>query len=161
LHKRLAPVVLERVGNDKIPAAITKINYFFFDLPNDFETQADALARALATDIAWWHEHTHLVDLAGRWDREGRPEGPLLRSGAITTAQSWASRRPDRAQIPEVVFQYLDASLKKEEDDRAELNRREQRISERTQRTIADLAWRACQEHCHASALRLALAGEP
>jgi WD40 repeat protein len=161
LDKRLAPIVLERVADDKIPAAITKINYLFFDPPNDFDTQADALARALQTDIAWWHEHTRLVDLSGRWDREGRPEGQLLRSGAITAAQSWASRRPDKAQIPEMVFQFLDASLKKEEHDREELNKREQRISTERQRLVAELARRANEAGHHASAMRLALAGEP
>jgi hypothetical protein len=113
LDKRLAPVVLERVGNDKIPTDITRINYLFFDLPNDFEAQAEELARALATDIAWLHEHTRLVEAAGRWDRDGWPEGQLLRSGAITAAQSWAGRRPEKAQIPEVVFCFLDASLKR------------------------------------------------
>src|SRR5262249_31296163 len=51
LNKRLAPVVLERVADDKIPAAITRINYLFFDPPNDFETQVAALARAFSTDI--------------------------------------------------------------------------------------------------------------
>lgn len=97
-------IELERVANDRIPTAITKINYLFFDLPNDFETKANALAHALETDIGWWHEHTRLVELAGRWDRDGRPEGQLLRSGAITAAQVWARRRPDQAQIPEVVM---------------------------------------------------------
>jgi WD40 repeat protein len=161
LNKRLAPVVLERVDDDKIPTDITRINYLFFDPPNDFETQVAALTRALTTDVAWWHEHTRLVDLAGRWDRDGRPEGQLLRRGAINTAQSWAGRRPDNAQIPEVLFEFLEASLRKEDDDREELHKREQRISERTQRTIAELAQRAHEAGRITSAMRLSLVGEP
>jgi hypothetical protein len=47
-----------RVVNDKIPAAITKVNYLLFDPPNDFESQAVALAKALKTDIAWFAYRT-------------------------------------------------------------------------------------------------------
>jgi WD40 repeat protein len=161
LDKRLAPVVLERVLKDRIPAAITKINYLFFDAPSDFETQVGALARALRTDIAWWHEHTRVVELAGRWNRDGRPEGQLLRSGAITAAQAWASRRPDNAQIPEIVFQFLDASLKKEEHDREEIDKRERRISEQIQRFLGVEAGYARETHRYVRAMRFALAGEP
>ena len=161
LKKRLAPVVFERVANDSVPTDITKINYLFFDPPNDFEAQADALARALSTDVAWWHEHTRLVELAGRWEHDGRPESHLLRSGAITVAQSWASRRPDRAQIPEVLFELLDASLGKEQHDREELTKREHRISQRNQHVIALEAARAQEKRRHTSSMRLALAGEP
>ena len=50
--KRLAPIVLERVDDDKIPQEIAKINYLFFDPPNDFEEQANRLAKALLTDAA-------------------------------------------------------------------------------------------------------------
>src|SRR5262249_11773216 len=74
---------------------------------------------------------------------------------------SWASRRPDRAYIPEVIFQLLDASLRKEKHDLEELNRREQRISAELQHRIADLARRAREARRFASAMRLALAGEP
>src|SRR5262249_41417657 len=50
--KRLAPIVLERVDDDKIPQEIAKINYLFFDPANDFEEQANRLAKALLTDAA-------------------------------------------------------------------------------------------------------------
>jgi len=33
LNKRLAPIVLARVPDDRIPEAIAKINYLFFDGP--------------------------------------------------------------------------------------------------------------------------------
>jgi hypothetical protein len=59
------------------------------------------------------------------------------------------------------VFELLDASLKKEEHDREELNKREQRISTERQRLIAEAARRAREAGRHASAMRLALAGEP
>src|SRR5258708_4472657 len=68
LNKRLAPIVLERVSDDRIPEAIAKINYLFFDPPNDFESQSDELARALQTNLVWLKEHTRLGELARRWD---------------------------------------------------------------------------------------------
>jgi len=37
---------------EKIPQEIAKINYLFFDPPNDFEEQANRLAKALLTDAA-------------------------------------------------------------------------------------------------------------
>ena len=60
LNKRLAPIVLNRVPDDRIPAQIARINYLFFDEPNDFQAQADALAHALQTDLVWVKEHTRL-----------------------------------------------------------------------------------------------------
>ena len=43
LNKRLAPIVLEPVPDDRIPAEVAKINYLFFDPPNEFDTQVQAL----------------------------------------------------------------------------------------------------------------------
>jgi hypothetical protein len=68
LSKRLAPIVFEHVADDRIPEAIAKINYLFFDQPDDFEPQADKLVRTLQTDLAWLKEHTRLAELARRWD---------------------------------------------------------------------------------------------
>jgi TIR domain len=60
LNKRLAPIILERVDDDRVPDEIAKINYLFFDPPNDFDERANKLARALLTDVAWLEEHTGL-----------------------------------------------------------------------------------------------------
>jgi hypothetical protein len=103
------------------------------------------------------------VARAVEWDeaKPARPEGRLLRSGEIAAVQTWASGRLESGQIPDVVFQFVDASLKKEEHDRQELISREQRISERTQRLVATEARRAREALQHSSAMRLALAAEP
>lgn len=38
LSKRLAPIVIERVADDNIPESIKRINYLFFDRPDEFES---------------------------------------------------------------------------------------------------------------------------
>jgi hypothetical protein len=110
LNKRLAPIVVERVNDDKVPRGIAKINYLFFDPPNDFEEQADRLAKALLTDVAWLKEHTRLASLAERWLADNCPPAQLLRSEEIDAAAGWAERLPKNAPaIPEILRQYLAA----------------------------------------------------
>jgi WD40 repeat protein len=100
LNKRLAPIVLERVSDDLIPDAIAKINYLFFDPPNDFERQSDALARALQTDLVWLKEHTRLGELARRWDVHKRPGALLLRGQELPDAERWIASHPRGAPEP-------------------------------------------------------------
>src|SRR5215813_703721 len=125
LNKRLAPIVLERVDDDKVPEEIAKINYLFFDPPNIFEEQVDRLARALLTDVVWLKEHTRLTTLAERWHADNRPTAQLLRSEEIDAALQWAARRPlDAPLVPETVRQFLDAGRKFEQESRDRLRRR-------------------------------------
>jgi formylglycine-generating enzyme required for sulfatase activity len=97
LNKRLAPIVLERVSDDRIPEAIAKINYLFFDQPNDFEAQAHGLAQALQTDLPWLKEHTRLAELARRWEERQRPSALLLRGQELQDAETWIASRPHGA----------------------------------------------------------------
>jgi hypothetical protein len=103
LSKRLAPVVLEPVANDRIPPAISKINYLNFDPPNDFDRQADALAGALQIDLHWIKDHTRLGELAHRWDERGRPAGLTLRGQELEEAERWIASRPRGAPEPTAV----------------------------------------------------------
>jgi TIR domain len=100
LNKRLAPIVLERVPDDRIPEAIARINYLFFDQPHDFEKQADALARALQTDLGWVKNHTRLGELARRWDEHGRAASQTLRDTDLEEAERWIAARPRGAPEP-------------------------------------------------------------
>jgi hypothetical protein len=100
LNKRLAPIVLKRVPDDRIPEAIAKVNYLFFDGTDDFDAQADELARALQTDIAWLKEHTRIGELARRWDERGRPSGLTLRGQELQGAEHWVASRPRGAPEP-------------------------------------------------------------
>jgi WD40 repeat protein/Tfp pilus assembly protein PilF len=100
LNKRLAPIVLERVCDDRIPEAIAKVNYVFFDQSDDFESQCDELARALQTDIVWLKEHTRLGELARRWDERRRSSGWTLRGQELRDAEHWIASRPRGAPQP-------------------------------------------------------------
>ena len=53
LNKWLAPVMLERVDQEAVPAGIVAINYLYFNDADRFEAQADRLSRALQTDMLW------------------------------------------------------------------------------------------------------------
>lgn len=100
LNKRLAPIVLERVPDDRIPQAAAKINYLFFDEASDFETQADELGAALQSDVSWLKEHTRLGERGRRWN-EGRKSGAhLLRGQELLEAETWIAARPRNAPEP-------------------------------------------------------------
>jgi len=105
LNKRLAPIILKRVPDERIPQAIAKINYLFFDGSEAFERQADELAKALQTDLVWLKEHTRIGELARRWAvrLERSPvqsEALLLRDSELFDAEQWISRRPGDSQEP-------------------------------------------------------------
>jgi hypothetical protein len=100
LNKRLAPIVLERVPDDRIPAAAAKINYVYFDAPDEFEQQADALAQALQTDLQWVKNHTRLGELAHRWAERGRAGVLTLRGQELEEAEHWIASHPRGAPEP-------------------------------------------------------------
>ena len=103
LSKRLAPIVLEPVPDDRLPEAISKINYLFFDPPNDFDKQTDVLAEALKTDLHWIKNHTRLGELAHRWNERSRPANLTLRGRELEEAERWIATHPRGAPEPTVV----------------------------------------------------------
>ena len=100
LNKRLAPIILERVSDDRIPTAIVKINYLFFDQREDFDARIDELAQALQTDLVWVKEHTRIGELARRWDEGRRATGLTLRGQELQGAERWIASRPRAAPEP-------------------------------------------------------------
>ena len=100
LNKRLAPIVLESVPDDRIPDAIAKINYLFFDDPAQFERQLSALAHALQVDLPWLKEHTRVSELARRWDERSRPRSLSLHGQELQDAENWIAARPRGAPEP-------------------------------------------------------------
>ena len=172
LKKSLTPLHWCIVPSHAVPEELSERNYVFFDAYERSEMKDEAAFESAITRLEtalnvtaslWVREHTKWVARAVEWDqaKPARPAGQLLRSGDITAAQAWVSRRPESAQIPDVVFQFVDASLKKEEHDRHELIIREQRISQRTQNLVALEARRAREALHYSSAMRLALSAEP
>jgi WD40 repeat protein len=98
LGKRLAPVVIETVDDDKVPPGIRKINYVFFTDANvdgaGFEAQADAFSHALKADLPWIKEHTRLGEQARRGDERWRTAALLLRGSELEAAEAWSARQP-------------------------------------------------------------------
>ena len=99
-NKRLIPIVVERVPVDNLPPAIAKIQLLPAEGTFSFETHLKALADALNTDRDWIKEHTRLADRARQWIGRNRSPALLLRSAALTDAETWKDRRPKAAPAP-------------------------------------------------------------
>jgi hypothetical protein len=100
LNKRFAPIVCRRVEDSTVPETLRRLNLVFFDDPAQFEANADRLAEALSTDIAWIRKHTEYGEVSRHWSAAGRPGGLLLRSPVLEEAERWISSRPLNAPAP-------------------------------------------------------------
>jgi hypothetical protein len=100
LNKRFAPIVFRRVEDGAVPEALQRLNFIFFDKPEQFEVSGDRLAEALQTDIVWVRRHTEFGDAAHRWVESGRPGGMLLRAPVLDQAEAWLALRPHGAPAP-------------------------------------------------------------
>ena len=107
LSKRVAPIVIERVSNTLVPEAISRINYIFFDGPEDFDAQVDVLCHAMQTDLGWIKEHTRFGEIARRWDERNRSNGLMLRGNEPIEAERWLASRPRGAPEPTVLHRNL------------------------------------------------------
>jgi hypothetical protein len=146
LAERIIPVIWRRVdlaGASQRLAALHVALTFEprageeHQTPEAFGSSLESLVKAIDTDIGWLREHSRLTQLASRWSDNQRPEAQLLRTGEITAAELWAARRPPNvSEPPELLFEFLAESRKKEEHDRAELER-----SEHNARLQAADAW--------------------
>ena len=100
LNKRFAPIVCRRVEDKSTPKSLQRLNYIFFDNPDEFDASADQLAKALQTDIGWIRKHTEYGEAARHWVSAARPGGLLLRSPALEEAERWIASRPRGAPEP-------------------------------------------------------------
>ena len=100
LNKRFAPIVCRRVDDARVPAALAKLNFVFFDNEAQFEASADRLSEALRTDISWIRQHTEFGDQARRWALAGKPNGLLLRPPVREQAEHCIAPRPRGAPAP-------------------------------------------------------------
>ena len=113
LNKRFAPIVCRRVEDSAVPDALRRLNFIFFDDPDQFEGSANRLAEALQTDIGWIRQHTEYGEAAHRWSTAGRPGGLLLRSPALDVAEHWMTSRPRGAPAPSEETQTFVAESRK------------------------------------------------
>ena len=100
LNKRLAPIVFRAVSDKAVPEPLAKLNFVFFTDESHFEANADRLAHALDTDIAWIRQHTEFGELARRWTIANESPGLLLRSPVLEQAERWIASRPTHAPAP-------------------------------------------------------------
>jgi hypothetical protein len=102
LSKRFAPVVWRQVDAQSVPDALSRLNYIYFDEPDQFESSIARLAEALETDIEWVRKHTEFGEAARRWSQAGEPgpRGLLLRSPSLEEAERWIASRPRGAPEP-------------------------------------------------------------
>jgi WD40 repeat protein len=171
LGKRILPLLWRSVPTDRFPIAIAALNFVLVGdgtgiLANWDRDKAEAVQKIEQglnlEHILWTREHTKWIARAADWEALGQSEGMLLRSREISAIQAWIARRPPSGvEVPSLVEVFVAASLAKEEADRRELEIREQRIIERTQRYFGALARKATEEGRFEAALRLAIAGIP
>ena len=89
LNKRLAPIVLHRVPDRSLPEVAARINLLSFERPEDFHAQADALAVALQTDLAWIKDHTRTASRPGSGRALARNTAIGWRKRSCCAAMSW------------------------------------------------------------------------
>lgn len=115
LNKRFAPIVCRQVEDAAVPEALRRLNFIFFDEPEQFEAGMDRLAEALRTDIGWVRQHTEYGEAERRWSAAGRPRGLVLHSPALEVAEYWIGSRPTGAPEPtKEICGFIGASRKAE-----------------------------------------------
>jgi len=120
LNKRFAPIVCQPVEHNKVPEALRRLNFIFFDDPKHFDASADTLAEALQTDIGWIRRHTEFGEAARRWVGAGRPSGLLLHPPLLEEAEFWITYHPHGAPLPSSDTETFIAASRKAEIERSQ-----------------------------------------
>jgi WD40 repeat protein len=93
VNKRLIPLVARGVPAGSAPSELAELNWIFArEGKDDFELAADAVIRALETDIDLVRTHTLVLTRAHAWELGGRRASPLLRGEELRRAEEWVSR---------------------------------------------------------------------
>jgi tetratricopeptide (TPR) repeat protein len=100
LNKRFAPIVIQKVDDNLVPEALSRLNFIFFDDESKFAESFDKLSEALRTNIDWIRKHTEYGEAARRWQAERKPGGLMLRSPTLEEAEHWIASRPSGAPLP-------------------------------------------------------------
>ncbi len=116
LGKRIIAVKVQDIDFAKAPPRLAALNVQidFSEGGPGFDAAMDAAELALNTDVSWHREGRRLFDRISEWDRKARPNGLLLREGALVEAEAWSARRPSNEDAPgELFFAYLEESRKR------------------------------------------------
>jgi len=106
LNKRFVPIVARNIPGQKVPLALSRLDYVWFianplaQATGDFDKALADLVRALETDIPWIRDHTRLGAVAERWEARKRPADLLLRGAERASAETWLMTRPEKAPDP-------------------------------------------------------------
>jgi WD40 repeat protein len=172
LGKRIVPLLWRNGPGLAIPRGLSERDWVSFEAfepavgAYENPTFASALAELETAinldDVLWVREHAQWLKRALDWDGAGRPQDAVMRAREITAAQLWIGHKPANAQaVPNIVSEFISASLVKEQHDREELFTRERQISAGLQRLVAEAAASLRAQGRYSSAMRVALAGEP
>ena len=107
LHKRLVPLVARDVAPEEVAQSLAEPNWIVLR-SEGIDEAADALVRALETDLELVRLRTRLLSRALAWDAAGRKRTSLLRGQDLKRAEAWLARaaagaRPQPTEL-EVVF---------------------------------------------------------
>lgn len=113
LGKRIIAVKIREIDFTEAPPRLAALNVSidFTAVGPGFDSAMSSTIRALKTDVAWHRDGRRLFDRISEWDRKNRPQGLLLREGALADAEAWSARRPSSVGPPgELYFAYTEAS---------------------------------------------------
>jgi hypothetical protein len=94
-NKRLIPVVARDIElqRDAVPQALAELNWIFARPGvDDVGQAADAVIRALDTNLGLVRTHTLVLTRARAWELGGRRGSPLLRGEELRQAEEWMSQ---------------------------------------------------------------------
>ncbi len=110
LNKRVVPVVVEDLDEVAVPEELAVRNWLFFRAGDDFEVSAEAMVRAVDTDLEWVKAHTKLVVQALEWEQQDKDKSLLLRGRELEAAEQWLARQPRNPDPIPTQSQYVLAS---------------------------------------------------
>jgi hypothetical protein len=97
--KRVIPIVardeeLYKADDDsfKVSQEIRKLNWIFFNQPEEFDKAYQKLRETMTTDIEALREHTKLLVMAREWEKKGRDDSFLLRGEELRELQNMLVR---------------------------------------------------------------------
>jgi hypothetical protein len=121
----VVPILRRPIDFNTAPERLRALNVkidFRDDTDEAFDSALELLSRELDLDIEWHRTGTRLMRQVDQWEKAGRPEGHLLRAGAVAEADAWASRRPAHAAAPgALLIEFLDSSRSHEKEQRRRL----------------------------------------
>jgi WD40 repeat protein len=117
-HKRLIPVLREKVADDVVPAAIRERNWLAFVDDEQFDGSYATLVVTLDTDLDWIKAHTRLLTRAIEWDANRRDRAFDLRGSDLRRAEMLVAEASLEKDPPLTVLQTAYVLASRRDTDR-------------------------------------------